>query len=150
MSSDIQQKRIAKQKNVEQAIEAKKSVQKTLAEWTAELNNAETNIAKLQLELQSLIMQEEEEKRRNAKPVIVSQQRTKMHTRLGDAIRSLNIPEQIKEQHLAWIDGTDDNDNGTKSYTIDNLQYTIRNSRTFRFAFHECYADVTVVNLMGN
>lgn len=65
--------------------------------------------------------------------------------RLGDAIRSLNIPETIKSQHLTWIDGTDNNDNGTREYTEGNTKYILKNSRQLKFFEHKCFVEVTTI-----
>lgn len=65
--------------------------------------------------------------------------------RLSDAIKSLNIPESIKQQHLRWIDGTDDNDNGKREYVHEDKRYILHNSRVFALFEHKCSVNVTII-----
>lgn len=65
--------------------------------------------------------------------------------RLGDAIRSLDIPAEIRDQHLRWIENTDDNDNGHREYVIGNKRYILHNTRKLHLFKHECFVDVSII-----
>lgn len=75
----------------------------------------------------------------------ITQIRSSTHGRLGDAIRSLNIPEHIKQQHLQWIDGTDNNDNAKREYNHDGKKYILENHRNLELFQHKCYVTLTII-----
>lgn len=75
----------------------------------------------------------------------VTQIRSSTHGRLGDAIRSLNIPEHIKQQHLQWIDGTDNNDNAKREYSHEGKKYILENHRNLELFQHRCYVTLTII-----
>jgi chromosome segregation ATPase len=130
-----------------------------LSDVAKALNKAENDKSVAQTRLEELMCRAEKEKQEKEKQERekrekefikprepkVSSYKTGSYSRLADAIRSLNIPEEIKIAHLKWIDNTDDNDNGHREYTVRGVKYILQNSRVFTLFEHKCYVSVTIV-----
>ena len=115
-----------------------------LSDVAKTIDKAENDKSVAQKRLEEFMSRAEKEtaKPRESK---VSSYKTGSYSRLGDAIRSLNIPEEIKIAHLKWIDNTNDNDNGRREYTVNGIKYILQNSRIFVLFEHKCYVYVTIV-----
>lgn len=94
---------------------------------------------------QERIKKEQDQERERTRERKITSYKTGSYSRLSDAIRSLNIPDTIKTNHLKWIDGTDDNDNGKREYIHNNVKYILQNSRVFALFEHKCYVYVTII-----
>ncbi len=125
-----------------------------LSDVAKALNKAETDKSVAQKLLEEFMhhaekdkQEKEQREKETAKPrePKISSYKTGSYSRLSDAIRSLNIPEEIKIAHLKWIDNTNDNDNGRREYTVNGIKYILQNSRIFVLFEHKCYVYVTIV-----
>lgn len=169
MSGLIQEQINAKKGELEQLAKIRETAVANFVQWQRSLRECDAKINEVQNKLDELVKleeervrreveerkkQEEEKKRRDeeerrrqeaqkfAQPI---QSRTRTYQKLADAIRSLEVPEHIKQQHLAWVDNTDDNDNGTREYIDNGTKYILRNTRTYKIFFHECFVDLTII-----